>query len=104
MTQSGQAVTLHFPLSRMPAMITRLTTYLLEKNLTFLQTCYHAGRVDFDVVTQQNRPIIRVTMQATDESGVSSATLAPTSFRSLTAEAIELLDHVLQTETSTEGT
>lgn len=104
MTQSGQAVTLHFPLSRMPAIITRLTTYLLDKNLTFLQTCYHAGHVDFDVVTQQNRSIIRVTMQATDESGLSPGTLAPTSFRSLTADAIELLHHLVQTETSTEST
>jgi hypothetical protein len=92
------AVTLHFPATAMPAIITRLTTYLLERHDIFLQTCYTAEKVDFDIFNQQNQPIIRLRLRVAEDSSSASEKLASAASQSLTPDAVELLQHLLQTD------
>jgi hypothetical protein len=100
MAEPQQTVILHFPLSRIPVIITRLTTYLLQKHYSFLQTYYDAGHVDFDIFNQQNQPLVRLTLQAGDGPDSSASLPDSTTFRLLPADTAHLLQHLLQTETS----
>ena len=95
-----QSVTLHFPLAHMPVIITRLTTYLLERHWSFVQTRYHAERADFDVFDSQHQPLIGVRLQVADRPDPASETLAILAPRPLNTEATRLLQHLLQAELS----
>ncbi len=100
MATSQQTVTLHFPLVHLPAIITRLTTYLLEHRCSFLQTRHDAGQVDFDVFDLQNQPLIRLKLQVNDQPGPKVETLAALTPRPLAAEAMRLLRHLVQADLS----
>ena len=90
-----QTVTLCFAVSHLPAAITRLTTYLLQKSYDFLQTSHNASQVDFDIFVQQ-QPLVHLTLQSVEEGGPASGTLAPTLPEALAADAVELIQHLLQ--------
>ena len=90
-----QTVTLYVTASHWPAIITRLTTYLLQKSYTFLQTSHNASQVDFDIFVQQ-QPLVRLTLQSVEEGSPASGTLAPTLPETLAADAVELIQHLLQ--------
>ena len=96
MMESPPVVTLHFPTAHMPAIITRLTTYLLQKSYGFVQTCYDAGGTDFDIFTLQNHPMVRLTLRAAESSGTPTSV----SSRPLTADVVQLLQHLLQADMS----
>ena len=98
MMESSQTVTLRFPSSRLPAMITRLTTYLLDKQYGFLQTCGAVAHTDFDIFNPQDLPIVRLTFEAADDAEASPETPASPVSRDLTPAAVDLLHHLLQTE------
>ncbi|MGQ4810643.1 hypothetical protein NKDENANG_04141 [Candidatus Entotheonellaceae bacterium PAL068K] len=100
MATSQPTVTLHFPLAHMPAIITRLTTYLLEHRQSFLQTRHDATRTDFDIFGPQDQPLIRLTLQAADRPGPDLETLACLMPRPLTTEAMRLLRHLVQADLS----
>ncbi len=91
-------VTLHCSPVRLPAMITRLTTYLLEQQYGFLQTCYASGHSDFDVFDVEHQPIVHLTVKATnDMQALSEARALPISSH-LAPEAAQLLQHLLRLE------
>jgi hypothetical protein len=98
MMESQQTVTLHFPLAHLPALLTRLTTYLLQQHHSFVQTSYATGHTDFDIFTQQQQPLMRLSFQATEDPDAWSGKRVPTTSTPLTADAVELLQHLLQTE------
>jgi hypothetical protein len=98
MTERQQTVTLHFPLAHMPAILTRLTTYLLQHHHGFVQTSHATGHTDFDIFTQQQQPLMRLSFQATEDPDACSGTRVPTICNPLTADAVQLLQHLLQTE------
>jgi hypothetical protein len=97
MTLAPQHVTLYFPLSHLPALITRLTTYLLQKSYGFLQTSHAAGHVDFDIFAQQ-QPLVHLTLQSTEEASPTAEILAPTLPPTLATDALELIHYLLRAQ------
>jgi hypothetical protein len=97
MALAPQSVTLYFPLSHLPALITRLTTYLLQKSYNFLQTSHAAGHVDFEIFAQQ-QPLVHLTLRAVEEESATARTLAPTLPPTLAADALELIHHLLRAQ------
>lgn len=91
-------VTLHFPAARLPAMITRLTTYLLEHRYGFLQTYYAPEHVEFEVVDAQEQSVVHLTVKGTNATVTRSATQALCAASDLTPDAAHLLRHLLQLE------
>ncbi|HEY7495837.1 MAG TPA: hypothetical protein VIH59_32630 [Candidatus Tectomicrobia bacterium] len=96
MAPALQSVTLTFSLSHLPALSTRLTTYLLQKSYDFLQTSHAAGHTDFEIFAQQ-QPLVHLTLQAVEEGSPTAGILAPTLPPTLAAEALELVHHLLGT-------
>jgi hypothetical protein len=96
MALASQSVTLYFPLSHLPALITRLTTYLLQKSYNFLQTSHAAGHADFAIFAQQ-QPLVHLTLQSVEEESPMAGILAPTLPPTLGADALALIHHLLGT-------
>ena len=90
-----QTVTLYFPPLHLPAVITRLTTYLLQKSYDFLQTSHATSHVDFDIFAQQH-PLVHLTLRSVEEGSPAPGTLAPVLPPALAADAIELIHHLLR--------
>ena len=91
-------IALYCSSARLPEMITRLTTYLLEKQVGFLQTCYTPEHADFDVFDAAQQTIVRLTIKATnDMQALSEARAVPISSH-LAPDAAQLLQHLLQLE------
>lgn len=90
-----QTVTLYFPLSALPAVITRLTTYLLQKPYDFLQTSYADSHVDFDIFAQQH-PLVHLTLRSAEEESPAPGMLAPVLPPTLAADAVALIHHLLR--------
>jgi hypothetical protein len=95
MAKPLQTVTLFFPVSHMPTIVTRLTTHLLQHHYAFLQTCHDTTHSDFDIF-QDRQPLIRLTLRAaaTPEAPSGAAVLA--SSPSLAADAVGIIQHLLQ--------
>lgn len=94
--ESAAPVTLYCRSARLPEMITRLTTYLLEQQYGFMQTCYTPEHADFDVFDAEQRPIVQLTVKATnDTQALSEAQALPIS-SPLAPDAAQLLQHLLQ--------
>jgi hypothetical protein len=95
MPTSQHTVTLHVPAQQLPVLLTRLTTYLLHNQYTFLQTCHHTTHTDFDIF-QQQRPLVRLTLRSADVSqpipDMWVSELPPT----LAAEAVAIIHHLRQ--------
>ena len=96
-------VILHFPTAQLPAMITRLTTYLLHYQYSFLQTCHEAGHVEFDVFTQQTQPLVRLTLRGVDEVGSGAEALVAPVPHTLAVDALHLVQHLVQAKHSTDA-
>ena len=92
------SVTLYFPPVRLPAMITRLTTYLLEHQYGFLQTYETLEQTAFEVVDAQERSIVRLTLTSNSAAAAQSATQVLSEVRHLAPDAVSLLQHLLQLE------
>jgi hypothetical protein len=92
MALASQSVTLYVPLSHLPVLITRLTTYLLQKSYDFLQTSHAADHVDFEIFAQQ-QPLVHLILQAVEAADPTAGSLPPT----LPADALELMHHLLET-------
>jgi hypothetical protein len=90
MALASQSVTLYVPLSHLPALITRLTTYLLQKSYDFLQTSHAASHVDFEIFAQR-QPLVHLTLQPVEEESATAGILVPTLPPTLVAEALELI-------------
>ena len=88
-------VTLDFPASDLPAVLTRLTTYLLQQSYDFLQTSHAAGHVDFDVFSQQ-QPLVRLTLRAVEAGGSAPGRPTPVLPPTLAADAVALIHHLLR--------
>jgi hypothetical protein len=69
-------ILLYFPSARLPAIITRLTTYLLHHQYDFLQTCHDASHMDFDILMQRDHPPVRLILRAGDGPATSLESLA----------------------------
>lgn len=93
MTSALPVATVHVPALHLPALLSRLTTYLLEQNATFLQTLHDERRVDFDVFRQQV-PLLRLAIHATDAPEAALAVVPPTSPPALAADAMAILHHL----------
>jgi hypothetical protein len=98
MALAPQSVTLYFPLSHLPALITRLTTCLLQKSYDFLQTSHATGHVDFDIFAQQ-QPLVHLTLRSAEENP-TAGTLAPTLPPTLAADALELMHYLLRAQSA----
>jgi hypothetical protein len=96
MALASQSITLYVPLLHLPALITRLTTYLLQKSYDFLQTSHAAGQVDFEIFAQQ-QPLVHLTLQAVEAAGPTGGILPPTLPPTLAADALALMHHLLGT-------
>jgi hypothetical protein len=96
------SVDLHVPTDRLPAMITRLTTYLLHYQYSFLQTCHEAGHVEFAVFTQPAQPLIRLTLRGVDGAGSGAEACVAAVPRTLAEDAVHLVQHLVQAERVTE--
>lgn len=96
MAAPRQMTILHVSAVAMPAMITRLTTYLLQDHYMFLQTRYDTTRVGFEIFTAQEQLLLRLTLQTTEST--TSVSRLPTTRTPLplAAEATRLLQHLLQ--------
>lgn len=91
-------ITLHFSPHRLPAMITRLTTYLLERQYGFLQTYHTPEHTEFEVFDTEERSVIHLTMKSAKETETRSMTQrVPVACRLMPA-ADHLLQHLLQRE------
>ena len=90
-----QTVTLHFPASQVPTMVTRLTTHLLQHRYDFLQTFHDPTHFDFNIFKEQ-QPFVRLTLQGaeTPETPAGPAILA--SSPPLTADAVAIIQHLLR--------
>ncbi len=64
MTELQPAVTLDFPSAQLPAMITRLTTYLLQQHYSFLQTREHGEQTTFEIFDAGHRRLLSLTLRA----------------------------------------
>lgn len=97
MTKPRPTVTLYFSTLEMPAIITRLTTYLLQHHYTFMQICYDTQHVGFEIFTQQGQLVVRLTLQAADDPGALSRRSPDELPAFLSADAVRLLQHLLRT-------
>jgi hypothetical protein len=90
-----QTVTLLFPASQVPTIVTRLTTHLLQHHYAFVQTCHGTSHSDFDIF-QDQQPLVRLTLRAvaTPEAPSGAAVLA--SSPPLAADAVGIIQHLLQ--------
>ena len=91
-----QTVTLRFPSSQVPTMVTRLTTHLLQRRYDFLQTCYDTTHADFDIF-QGQQPLVRLTLQSTHSPEAPSEPMVLAVPPALTADALGIIQHLLQT-------
>lgn len=94
--ESAASVTLYCSPARLPEMITRLTTYLLEKQYGFMQTCYTPAHSDFDVFDAAQQPIVHLTVKATNDTQALSEVQALPTSSPLAPDAAQLLQHLLQ--------
>ena len=91
-----QTVTLRFPSSQVPTMVTRLTTHLLQHHYDFLQTCYDTTYSDFDIF-QGQQLLVRLTLRSFHPSEAPSEPMALALSPALTADALGIIQHLLQT-------
>jgi hypothetical protein len=95
MAKPLQTVTLLFPVSQVPTIVTRLTTHLLQHHYAFLQTCHDTSHYDFDIF-QDQQPLIRLTLRSAETpeapSGVAVLAVSPP----LAADAVGIIQHLLQ--------
>lgn len=77
MTDACPTVTLYLSAAYIPTVSRRLTTYLLQEHLAFLQTFYAEQQTEFTVFYPQGDPMVRLRLH-TPES-VSPVELAATS-------------------------
>ena len=92
--EPAATVTLHCSPVRLPVMITRLTTYLLEQQYGFLQTCYAPGHSDFDVFDAEHQPMVHLTVKATNDMQALSEARALPIFSHLAPDVAQLLQHL----------
>jgi len=95
MTRPFHTVTLHVPAPQLPVFCTRLTTYLLYNRYAFLQTCHNVTQSDFDILHQQ-QPLLRLTLRSADMPGSPPNPSLPTLPPALPAEAVAILQYLLQ--------
>ena len=89
------SVTLHFPPLHLPAMITRLTTYLLEHQYGFLQTYDTLEQTEFEVFDAQDRPMIHLRLKGSRATAAQSVTQVLSEARHLAPDVTHLLQHLL---------
>jgi hypothetical protein len=92
-----QTFTLHMPLPRLPVIITRLTAYLVQEQYEFLQTFYDTTHTAFDIFKQQ-QPIVCLTLRSVEDNDPASTPAALVSTHALTADAVALVQYLLQGE------
>jgi hypothetical protein len=90
-----QTVTLFFPMSQVPTIVTRLTTHLLQHHYAFLQTCHDTTHSDFDIF-QNQQPLVRLTLRSTETPEASSGAAVLASSPPLAADAVGIIQHLLQ--------
>jgi hypothetical protein len=90
-----QTVTLLFPVSHMPAIVTRLTTHLLQHHYAFLQTCHDTAHSDFDIF-QNQQPLVRLTLRSAATLKAPSGATVLASSSTLAADAVGIIQHLLQ--------
>lgn len=95
MALPAPAVTLYVPSSDLPTVLTRLTTYLLHNSYDFLQTSYATSHVEFEIFAQQH-PLVHLTLRCVEAGSATSETLAPVLPSTLAADAVALIQHLLQ--------
>ena len=96
--EAATTITLHFSPDRLPAMITRLTTYLLERQYGFLQTYYTPEHMEFEVFDTEDQPVIHLTVMSMNETATRSIAQTASVVRHLTPEADHLVQHLLHRE------
>lgn len=64
MSAPEQTIPLRCAPEYLPALMTRLTTYLLHHQYDFMQTCHDANHADFDVLASPEHPAVRLSLQA----------------------------------------
>lgn len=96
--EPAPTVTLHFPPARLPAMITRLTTYLLEHQYGFLQTYHTPEQAEFEVFDAQAQCVVHLTVKGSNATVARSAAQALSVASDLAPEVAHLLQHLLQLE------
>jgi hypothetical protein len=94
MTMPLQTVTLHFPASQVPTMVTRLTTHLLQHRYDFLQTFHHPTHFDFDIFKEQ-QPLVRLTLRCAEAPEALAGPAVLASSAPLTADAMAIVQHLL---------
>jgi hypothetical protein len=77
-------------------MITRLTTYLLERQYGFLQTYYTPEHTEFEVFDAEDQPVIHLMVKSVNEMAMPSMAQMAHDGRHLTPEADHLVQHLLQ--------
>lgn len=77
-------------------MITRLTTYLLERQYGFLQTYYTPEHTEFEVFDAEDQPVIHLMVNGVNETTMQSMAQMASVVRHLTPEADHLVQHLLQ--------
>jgi hypothetical protein len=90
-----QTVTLLFPVSQVPTIVTRLTTHLLQHRYAFLQTCHDTTYSDFDIF-QDQQPLVRLTLRAAVTPEIPSGATVLASSPPLAADAVGIIQHLLQ--------
>lgn len=95
MPASPPALVLPFPPHRLPAMMTRLTTYLLQHQYEFLQTYHDAHHMEFDILVQPDRPAVRLVLQAGETPAPSPESLAAQQ-PSFPKPVLVMLQHLLR--------
>jgi hypothetical protein len=79
-------------------MITRLTTYLLERHYGFLQTYYTPEHTAFEIFDDQDQPVIHLTVKGASGTAPRSAVQTSPVLCHLAPEATNLVQHLLQLE------
>jgi hypothetical protein len=90
-----QTVTLLFPVSHMPTIVTRLTTHLLQHHYAFLQTCHDTTHSDFDIF-QNQQLLVRLTLRSAATLEAPSEATVFASSPTLAADAVGIIQHLLQ--------
>lgn len=96
--EPAPTVTLHIPPDRLPAMVTRLTTYLLERQYGFLQTYHMPEHAEFEVFDARDQPVVNLTLQGVSETVAQSTVQTLPDSHHLAPEADCLVQHLLQLE------
>jgi hypothetical protein len=95
MAQPLQTITLLFPVSQVPTIVTRLTTHLLQHHYAFLQTCHDTTHSDFDIF-QDQQPLVRLTLRSAETPEAPSEAAVLAASPPLAADAVGIIQHLLQ--------